>query len=181
MRQHIIHSDIVLCTVVMKMSKKSKTDPSGNLSSLLASELPRVAVVREEGSNGDREMSASLHMAGFEVCHEPNRTYWMCVPVHVTSVGLCVGLGRDHAGPGLRFAHSGALQSRGVCRRIQLCRCTGISERQMSEHTHCEFPLRYSPSFLNEFLTHVKVGLPLLLITPRPRLSLIASDGGATR
>uniref|UniRef100_A0AAY4D7H6 Phosphoribosylformylglycinamidine synthase n=1 Tax=Denticeps clupeoides TaxID=299321 RepID=A0AAY4D7H6_9TELE len=28
---------------------------------------PRVAVVREEGSNGDREMSASLFMAGFEV------------------------------------------------------------------------------------------------------------------
>uniref|UniRef100_A0A672ZJ90 Phosphoribosylformylglycinamidine synthase n=1 Tax=Sphaeramia orbicularis TaxID=375764 RepID=A0A672ZJ90_9TELE len=29
--------------------------------------LPRVAVVREEGSNGDREMSVSLYMAGFEV------------------------------------------------------------------------------------------------------------------
>uniref|UniRef100_A0A3B4B5Y2 Phosphoribosylformylglycinamidine synthase n=1 Tax=Periophthalmus magnuspinnatus TaxID=409849 RepID=A0A3B4B5Y2_9GOBI len=29
--------------------------------------LPRVAVVREEGSNGDREMSVSLFMAGFEV------------------------------------------------------------------------------------------------------------------
>ncbi|CAL8254617.1 unnamed protein product [Merluccius merluccius] len=28
---------------------------------------PRVAVVREEGSNGDREMATSLHMAGFEV------------------------------------------------------------------------------------------------------------------
>lgn len=28
---------------------------------------PRVAVVREEGSNGDREMSAALFMAGFEV------------------------------------------------------------------------------------------------------------------
>ncbi|XP_077463249.1 phosphoribosylformylglycinamidine synthase [Stigmatopora argus] len=28
---------------------------------------PRAAVVREEGSNGDREMSASLYMAGFEV------------------------------------------------------------------------------------------------------------------
>uniref|UniRef100_A0A8C9SZA2 Phosphoribosylformylglycinamidine synthase n=1 Tax=Scleropages formosus TaxID=113540 RepID=A0A8C9SZA2_SCLFO len=28
---------------------------------------PRVAVVREEGSNGDREMSVSLFMAGFEV------------------------------------------------------------------------------------------------------------------
>ncbi|KAM6963023.1 phosphoribosylformylglycinamidine synthase [Aplochiton taeniatus] len=28
---------------------------------------PRVAVVREEGSNGDREMAVSLYMAGFEV------------------------------------------------------------------------------------------------------------------
>lgn len=27
---------------------------------------PRVAIVREEGSNGDREMSAAFHMAGFE-------------------------------------------------------------------------------------------------------------------
>uniref|UniRef100_UPI0037E9C471 phosphoribosylformylglycinamidine synthase isoform X1 n=2 Tax=Semicossyphus pulcher TaxID=241346 RepID=UPI0037E9C471 len=28
---------------------------------------PRVAVIREEGSNGDREMCVSLHMAGFQV------------------------------------------------------------------------------------------------------------------
>ncbi|XP_064637394.1 phosphoribosylformylglycinamidine synthase-like [Lineus longissimus] len=28
---------------------------------------PKVAVIREEGSNGDREMVAALHMAGFEV------------------------------------------------------------------------------------------------------------------
>lgn len=28
---------------------------------------PRVAVVREEGINGDREMAASLYLAGFEV------------------------------------------------------------------------------------------------------------------
>ncbi|KAG5849998.1 hypothetical protein ANANG_G00077620 [Anguilla anguilla] len=33
----------------------------------LAEGHPRVAVIREEGSNGDREMSASLSMAGFEV------------------------------------------------------------------------------------------------------------------
>ncbi|KAL1129968.1 hypothetical protein AAG570_012912 [Ranatra chinensis] len=30
-------------------------------------EAPRVAVIREEGTNGDREMAASLYMAGFEV------------------------------------------------------------------------------------------------------------------
>jgi phosphoribosylformylglycinamidine synthase len=34
---------------------------------LLASNKHRLAVVRQEGSNGDREMSASFHMAGFEV------------------------------------------------------------------------------------------------------------------
>ena len=28
---------------------------------------PRVAVIREEGSNGDREMVSAFHMAGFEV------------------------------------------------------------------------------------------------------------------
>lgn len=28
---------------------------------------PRVAVIREEGSNGDREMAVTLFMAGFEV------------------------------------------------------------------------------------------------------------------
>ncbi|XP_012683728.2 phosphoribosylformylglycinamidine synthase isoform X2 [Clupea harengus] len=33
----------------------------------LSTGKPRVAVVREEGSNGDREMSVSLFMAGFEV------------------------------------------------------------------------------------------------------------------
>ena len=39
----------------------------------------RVAVVREEGSNGDREMASSLHMAGFDV-------------YDVTMHDICVGL-----------------------------------------------------------------------------------------
>jgi len=33
---------------------------------LLKSDKPRVAIVRQEGSNGDREMAASFHAAGFE-------------------------------------------------------------------------------------------------------------------
>lgn len=37
------------------------------LTCVSASGKPCAAVVREEGSNGDREMSASLFMAGFEV------------------------------------------------------------------------------------------------------------------
>ncbi|RXN24302.1 phosphoribosylformylglycinamidine synthase [Labeo rohita] len=43
-------------------------DPSQTpITKELSSGKPRVAVVREEGSNGDREMSAALYMAGFEV------------------------------------------------------------------------------------------------------------------
>ena len=34
---------------------------------LMSIVVPRVAVIREEGSNGDREMAAALLMAGFEV------------------------------------------------------------------------------------------------------------------
>lgn len=37
------------------------------MSCVLVSGKPCVAVIREEGSNGDREMSAALFMAGFEV------------------------------------------------------------------------------------------------------------------
>lgn len=32
---------------------------------------PRVAILREEGSNGDREMADAFHLAGFEVSSEP--------------------------------------------------------------------------------------------------------------
>ncbi|GAM20022.1 hypothetical protein SAMD00019534_031970, partial [Acytostelium subglobosum LB1] len=34
--------------------------------SLISNNTPRVAIIREEGSNGDREMAASFFMAGFE-------------------------------------------------------------------------------------------------------------------
>jgi phosphoribosylformylglycinamidine synthase len=34
---------------------------------LVRKDRPRVAVIREEGSNGDREMSSAFHLAGFEV------------------------------------------------------------------------------------------------------------------
>ena len=33
---------------------------------LKSSRKHRVAIVRQEGSNGDREMAAAFHMAGFE-------------------------------------------------------------------------------------------------------------------
>ncbi|XP_034561977.1 phosphoribosylformylglycinamidine synthase [Notolabrus celidotus] len=42
-------------------------DPSEKPSVSKLTARPSVAVIREEGSNGDREMSVSLHMAGFQV------------------------------------------------------------------------------------------------------------------
>jgi phosphoribosylformylglycinamidine synthase len=42
-------------------------DPKPTPSSAIRSESkPRVAIIREEGSNGDREMASAFHMAGFE-------------------------------------------------------------------------------------------------------------------
>lgn len=40
---------------------------------------PRVAVVREEGSNGDREMAVSLFMAGFEVNKHSSPYILLCL------------------------------------------------------------------------------------------------------
>lgn len=99
---------------------------------LSAAGKPRVAVVREEGSNGDREMSVSLFMAGFEVY---NRSFinWIyvdlsnVVDVHDSSLYLCVGVGCHNAGPVLWLFKPGAFQSSRVRRRIQLRRRAGIS------------------------------------------------------
>ncbi len=41
--------------------------PSPTGPEVLKGSKPRVAIIREEGSNGDREMAAAFHMAGFEV------------------------------------------------------------------------------------------------------------------
>lgn len=61
---------------------------------LSAAGPPRVAVVREEGSNGDREMSVSLYMAGFEVTVQSfnNWTYvdLSCVAGVLNLVNICV-------------------------------------------------------------------------------------------
>jgi phosphoribosylformylglycinamidine synthase len=65
------------CIVQEKVGLKSRKAPPLKLSftpktsveSLLKSPAsrPRIAVLREEGSNGDREMIAAWHMAGFDV------------------------------------------------------------------------------------------------------------------
>ncbi|KAJ1295212.1 hypothetical protein BS78_01G206800 [Paspalum vaginatum] len=63
------------CVKLEKEGLKSRTSPSWHLSFapkatgnklLTAATKPKVAVVREEGSNSDREMSAAFHAAGFE-------------------------------------------------------------------------------------------------------------------
>ncbi|RZC92248.1 hypothetical protein C5167_026880 [Papaver somniferum] len=63
------------CVQMEKSGLKSRQEPSWSLSftptftkkELLAPTCkPKVAVIREEGSNGDREMSAALYASGFE-------------------------------------------------------------------------------------------------------------------
>lgn len=64
------------CVESEEASMKSRKTPSWNLSFKpnapplsrpVVSKAPRVATVREEGSNGDREMVMALHLAGFDV------------------------------------------------------------------------------------------------------------------
>ncbi|CAD6259238.1 unnamed protein product [Miscanthus lutarioriparius] len=63
------------CVKLDKEGLKCRTSPSWSLlftpkftdeKLLIASSKPKVAIIREEGSNGDREMAASFHAAGFE-------------------------------------------------------------------------------------------------------------------
>uniref|UniRef100_A0A452YE60 phosphoribosylformylglycinamidine synthase n=1 Tax=Aegilops tauschii subsp. strangulata TaxID=200361 RepID=A0A452YE60_AEGTS len=63
------------CVKLEKEGLKSRTSPLWHLSFtpkftdkklLSASSKPKVAIIREEGSNSDREMSAAFHAAGFE-------------------------------------------------------------------------------------------------------------------
>ncbi|CAD6261940.1 unnamed protein product [Miscanthus lutarioriparius] len=63
------------CVKLEKEGLKCRTSPSWSLSFtpkftdeklLIASSKPKVAIIREEGSNGDREMAAAFHAAGFE-------------------------------------------------------------------------------------------------------------------
>ncbi|GJM96399.1 hypothetical protein PR202_ga13229 [Eleusine coracana subsp. coracana] len=61
--------------VKLEKGLKSRTSPSWSLSFtpkftkeelFVASSKPKVAIIREEGSNGDREMAAAFYAAGFE-------------------------------------------------------------------------------------------------------------------
>ncbi|KAI3973293.1 hypothetical protein MKX01_020668 [Papaver californicum] len=63
------------CVELEKTGLKSRHEPSWTLSFtpaftekkwLAVKSKPKVAVIREEGSNGDREMSAAFHASGFE-------------------------------------------------------------------------------------------------------------------
>ncbi|KAL1542162.1 phosphoribosylformylglycinamidine synthase [Salvia divinorum] len=63
------------CVELEKEGLKSRREPSWRLSFtpsytdekyMNATSKPKVAIIREEGSNGDREMSAAFHASGFE-------------------------------------------------------------------------------------------------------------------
>ncbi|XP_047957117.1 probable phosphoribosylformylglycinamidine synthase, chloroplastic/mitochondrial [Salvia hispanica] len=63
------------CVELEKEGLKSRHEPSWRLSFtpsytdekyMNATSKPKVAIIREEGSNGDREMSAAFHASGFE-------------------------------------------------------------------------------------------------------------------
>merc|ERR1719261_876292 len=65
----------ISCAEQEEKGLKYRRDPPFNLTYhpsptatavLMASEKPKVAIVRQEGSNGDREMLASFHLGGFE-------------------------------------------------------------------------------------------------------------------
>ncbi|KAF5184241.1 Phosphoribosylformylglycinamidine synthase [Thalictrum thalictroides] len=70
-----LHQRLASCVELEKKGLKSRHEPSWALSFtpaftdkkwLAVASKPKVAVIREEGSNGDREMSAAFHAAGFE-------------------------------------------------------------------------------------------------------------------
>lgn len=42
-----------------------------------AADAPKVAILREQGSNGDREMAAAFTQAGFQVRGPRTRTLWL--------------------------------------------------------------------------------------------------------
>jgi phosphoribosylformylglycinamidine synthase len=65
----------IACVEQEQKGLKYRRDPPFNLTYvptptanalLMASQKPQVAIIRQEGSNGDREMLASFHLAGFE-------------------------------------------------------------------------------------------------------------------
>ena len=53
--------------VVLAPLRTSRPEPTPPAVLALKEGKQRVAVLRTEGSNGDREMTASFHLAGFEV------------------------------------------------------------------------------------------------------------------
>lgn len=89
---------------------------------VLVSGKPCVAVVREEGSNGDREMSAALFMAGFEVFNLSAKDFHKkFVPLamwlfsrHTFDLLWSIGVGCHNAGPVFRRHDPWPLPSCGV-------------------------------------------------------------------
>jgi hypothetical protein len=86
---------------------------------LLGGPTPRIAVLREEGSNGDREMVDAFHLAGFEVSRVTGRSEVLdlvldCISSDISLLHL-LGVGCDHAGPLLWGHWAGHIHRCGFC------------------------------------------------------------------
>lgn len=95
---------------------------------------PRVAILREEGSNGDREMADGFHLAGFEVSVVVSGAgagpRALCPPE--LPLPVLAGVGCDHAGPLLWGDRAGHVPRRGLYGRLQLRGCPGLCQRWAS-------------------------------------------------
>ena len=52
---------------IEEKTEEERKEAASNVPLSVASSAPKVAILREEGSNGDREMAAAFHAAGFRV------------------------------------------------------------------------------------------------------------------
>lgn len=152
---------------------------------------PRVAVVREEGSNGDREMSASLHMAGFEVtaqrssddaCH----LKWVLTVLHHRFPHVCMQVWdvtmQDLTSGSLTLDSFKAVVFVGG---FSYADVLGSAKGKKISNPQSDTCWVQSLCFVTPLPPSVspplsQVGLLLLHLTPRPKLSLSVSGGGAT-
>uniref|UniRef100_A0A3P8PIL4 Phosphoribosylformylglycinamidine synthase n=1 Tax=Astatotilapia calliptera TaxID=8154 RepID=A0A3P8PIL4_ASTCA len=91
------------------------------------SQPARVAVVREEGSNGDREMSVSLYMAGFETSWDQYILLFSCVTILLFHKGWAATVAYNSKAKAEfdRFRQREDTVSLGVCNGCQLLALLG--------------------------------------------------------
>lgn len=96
--------------------------------------IPRVAILREEGSNGDREMADAFHLAGFEVNPAPGKAgdlHLVLTVCPLSFLPVILGVGCDHAGSLLWGHQAGHIPWCGLCGRLQLRRRPGLCQRSV--------------------------------------------------